>query len=123
MTRVEETVFCSICSGEMSCPPSMKKKERHVCARCFLDDNTSKKDLENAHVEIDNEDMEKAIVGTLLEETFPDVWAESKGELKNMSRKEAAQYMFSLGIVVMLNMGQQISEEDAARELRKGVKK
>src|SRR3989338_5549486 len=99
-------VNCDFCGKGMECPPDMMKTaKKHMCHECFHkraeeggDENVP---LEDVHVDIPTYEMIPEVASnmtdTLVNEVFPDIWAEKKDELKELSKKELAYEMFGAG--------------------------
>lgn len=106
-TKSEETVKvnCSYCGKEIECPKNMLDKvEKHACLDCFK--NLDKKQSNNmgakVHVDIPLDEALGSIASEFAnkqtKEVFPEIWADHKEEMKNMSKKELAEKMFDEGI-------------------------
>src|SRR3989338_3953521 len=101
MTSVK--VNCSFCQKEIECPEDMLNAEKHACFKCFqdLEEKLSEEEIDKIHVDIPTKEMDDFIaestVNLLMENVFPRVWSEKKSELKELSKKELAEEMFSAG--------------------------
>jgi len=109
--KVEDvTVFCSYCNKEMTCPENMLKADKHVCFGCLIDEKLGLKgkDIKDAHLDIPkdkiSEMMPELMTGHLIEEVFPQLWSESKEELKELSKKDLAKEMFAAGAMAAIDM-------------------
>lgn len=102
-------VNCSFCGREMECPEDMKNSEKHACFECFRSrkDKFIEEGIEKVHVDIPMEKMDEVmpdlIIGRIMETVFPEVRKEEKSKLKEMTKKEAAEYMFSAGASITLD--------------------
>lgn len=114
-------VDCSFCGNEMECPEEMlEKSKKHMCYECFIKNEPSDKEIKNVHVDIPMDKMQEmtasGIAGMMVEEAFPEIWGERKSELKEMSKKELAEEMFSIGVYsgikAFMESLKQIEEED-----------
>src|SRR3989344_6897058 len=91
-------VNCSFCNGEMECPENMlEASEKHMCFECFKkqDETGFIGDTSKVHIDIPKDKamgmIPDSMASSLVEELFPEIWAEKKEELKEMSKKELAQ--------------------------------
>ncbi len=96
-------VNCNFCNGEMECPEDMfKQSKKHMCYKCFMSNEHFDVEEKEVHVDIPLDKLPEAtasgMVSTLVADVFPDVWAEKKEELKEMSKKELAEEMFAEGV-------------------------
>lgn len=103
----EETVKvnCNYCGKEIECPKNMLNEvEKHACLDCFK--NLDKKQFNNVgakvHVDIPLDEAIENIASEFAskqtKEVFPEIWADHKNEMKDMSKKELAEKMFDEGI-------------------------
>jgi hypothetical protein len=97
-------VNCSFCGKQIECPANMlKSAEKHACFECFtkIGDTISDADLGKIHVDMPAEEGSEMVAGQIAEEmvgkVFPELWAEHKEELKEMSKKDLAREMFAEG--------------------------
>ena len=104
-TKSEETVIvnCSYCGKEIECPKEMLDKvEKHACIDCFKNLPKDKNNKTKIHVDIPMKEAIENIAGEFASkqsrEGFPEIWANHKKEMKNMSKKELAEKMFYEGI-------------------------
>jgi hypothetical protein len=115
---VDVTVFCSYCHKEMECPENMLNADKHVCFGCLMNEKLGLKgkDIHNAHLDIPKDKLEevmpKLMVEHLVEEVFPQLWSESKEELKELSKKDLAKEMFAAGCMAAIDMMNQDIGED-----------
>jgi len=96
-------VNCSYCGKEIECPKNMLKEvEKHACLDCFKNLTKDKANKTKVHVDIPmNEALEniaEEFADKQTNEGFPEIWAEHKEEMKEMSKKELAEKMFNEGI-------------------------
>lgn len=120
------TLKCNFCSKEISCPVEEKDVAQHACFECYQkleqQGNLSEEELDQIQVDISAEEMNNMVVGDLLEEIFPHLWNEKKEELKDVSKKELAEFMFAAGASAMgerlAELGEEAeeSEEDDEKE-------
>ena len=95
-------VKCDWCGKEMECPENMKN-EKQMCYECFKKLGYGiNKEIGKAHIDFPmnevKKDLPNFIASGLAREIFPQVWKEQKEELKEISRKEACEKMFLLGV-------------------------
>lgn len=96
-------VNCSYCGKEIECPKDMLDKvEKHACLDCFENLPKDKDNITKVHVDIPmNEAIEniaQEFASKQAEEVFPEIWAEHREEMKEMSKKELAEKMFDEGL-------------------------
>lgn len=95
-------VNCSFCGSEIECPEDMLDSSKHMCYRCFIKHEPGEEELKNVHVDIPTDKMAEVsasgMADALILEAFPDIWAEKKKELKEMSRRDVAAEMFGAGV-------------------------
>ena len=102
-------VNCSFCGKGIECPENMKNVEKHACFECFqkLGEKIPAEEVARGRIHVDMpmgkaEEMLPGIMASLAaEEFFPMAWKEKKSELKEMSKKEIAKYMFAAGAGVI----------------------
>ena len=100
-------VNCSYCGAEMDCPQDMlAESEKHMCFACFQQQDLTKIDPAKVNIEIPNDKMDEVIpevfVNSIMQEAFPEVWQGKKEELKELSKKEIAEMMFSEGAYIAI---------------------
>lgn len=117
-------VNCSFCGNEIECPESMlEKSKKHMCYECFMTKEPSDEEIKDVHVDIPTDKIPEVtasgMADKLVEEVFPELWSERKGELKEMSKKDLAEEMFGagvyLGVKTFIEAMKEI-EEDEDRE-------
>src|SRR3989344_5677691 len=88
-------VNCSYCGKEIECPKDMMDKvEKHACLDCFENLPKDKNNQTKIHVDIPIsmdkalEDIANKFAGKQTREFFPEIWADHKDEMKEMSKKE-----------------------------------
>ncbi|MBI4981427.1 hypothetical protein HZC30_07805 [Candidatus Woesearchaeota archaeon] len=97
-----ETQKCSLCRKEMNCSEEGCAIVKHLCFECYQQhEEISDAELDKMHVEAPSAEARQKMVDSMVEEVFPSVWDERKEELKELSKKELAKFMFSLGAQVM----------------------
>ena len=112
-------VNCSFCGKEIECPEDMINSEKHSCSECFekLKDNQSGEETGKIHVDVPPEKFDEMLpevmTNSLVKEVFPDIWKERKQELKQVSKKQLAEEMFSAGAYIAIsNMIQVIHKQE-----------
>ena len=120
MEQDSVNVKCSFCGKEVPCPKNMINAEKHACFECFLklQENLPEEEIKKVHVAIPKEKalqyFNTGMMQQLMEETFPEFWKDKKEELKEMSRREIAEYCFMIGAESMF-----VAMNDAADEFEK----
>ncbi len=93
---------CSICNKEMNCYEERCDAVKHLCFECYQQhEKISEQELDQMHVEAPSAEARQKMVDSMVEEVFPGIWDERKEELKELSKKELAKFMFTLGAQVM----------------------
>lgn len=103
----EETSYvdCSFCGKSIPCPDNMLQSEKHMCSDCIDDKRYLElKGGSKVHFAIPNEEfadrMANAMVDELLQNEFPEIWKNAKDDIKEMSKKQISEEMFSHGAYV-----------------------
>jgi len=122
---VSVKVNCSFCGKEIECPEDMLNAKKHACFKCFqnLEEKSSEEEIDKIHVDIPTKEMDDFIADSLvnsrMENVFPRVWSEKKSELKELSKRELAEEMFSAGAgFAVVSLLQTTREAE-----KKGIKK
>lgn len=114
------TLKCNFCSKEISCPIEEKDASQHACFECYRklesERKLSEEELEQIQVDVPVEEMNKMVVGDLLEEIFPSLWEDKKDDLKEFSKKELAEFMFAAGASAMGERLAELGEEEEEAE-------
>ena len=119
-------VKCCICGKDIECPEEMMKtSKKHMCYTCFQNPKNYKKlnkdERKNVHVDIPVNNLMDTIADNftsmMVDELFPNLWAEKKEEFKELSKKNLSKEMFSAGVY----MGIQ-SFMDYMKEMEKNKK-
>jgi hypothetical protein len=96
-------VNCSFCGKEMECPEDMlAKSKKHMCFDCFNEKDIPDEELKDVHIDAPVNALAARIssemTNDIVDELFPELWRNKKGELKQMSKKELAEEMFGTGV-------------------------
>lgn len=107
-------IKCDFCSKEINCPEEELNAEKHACYNCFLkqEEILSDEELDKIQVDIPDEQLNNIAVQQIVEEVFPTLWDEQKDELKDMSKKEMAQFMFAAGASAMAERMLEMEDEE-----------
>ncbi len=98
---------------------------KHLCFECYQQhEEISEEEVDKMHVENPpleaREEMIQAMVQSIEEEIFPQIWEGEKEGLKELSKKEIAKFMFSKGAEVMaeeiIGDVKKLPKEDDSRE-------
>ncbi|MFH1977957.1 MAG: hypothetical protein ABIJ92_01375 [Candidatus Aenigmatarchaeota archaeon] len=110
-------VDCSFCGKEIECPPNMLSAEKHACYECFQELKKSPpKDFNRIHVDIPKDKfISDALLDTMMEEEFNQLWKDIKSDLKEMSKKEVAKEMFKRGATMMFETMIEMSKKQKTK--------
>lgn len=104
----------------MECPEDMMNVDRHVCFDCYMEseDKISEQDIIKGKIHVDipmdkmDDIMPDIMVSHMVEEIFPRVWKEKKSEMREMSKRQVAEYMFAVGAGMMIESIIQMAKEN-----------
>jgi hypothetical protein len=114
-----EKTKCNLCHKEMNCSEEGCDTVKHLCFECYRQhEEISDVELDKMHVEAPSAEVRQKMVDSMVEEVFPGIWDERKEELKELSKKELAKFMFSFGAQVMSEslMDEGDDEEEATED-------
>ncbi len=113
---------CSFCSKEIECPEDMLDSEKHACWECFekMKDTLPHDEIHSMHVDIPMDKMDSIMYENFMDiisdEIFPLAWNKEKEELKDMSRRDTARYMFLAGAASMFDLFVKTQKESEEHE-------
>ena len=100
-------VKCCVCGKDIECPEEMlKTSKKHICYTCFQNPKNFKKfnddERKNVHVDIPADELTDAVADNfasmMVDEAFPKLWSEKKGDFKELSKKNLSKEMFGVGV-------------------------